>query len=179
MAALPKTLLETHPTGTGGINEILNGNWERLEELLDDALSSGDAGYNAIARALLREDLSGIAAGATIVFNGSKFTRRAAWAALTYAASVALDFAVNLPTRRGLALTGDVTITTANLAAGGALELVIAADASTRAFTWPAGWKWIGATAPASIAAGKTGVLSLTSTTTADTGMVARWTVEP
>lgn len=179
MAQLPHTELETHPTGTVGINELLNGNWQRLEELFDPALGSGDAGYNALARALLREDLSGIAAGATPVWNGSKFARRPAHETLSYAASVAISGAPTAARTRTLALTGDITFTTTGLTAGNQVELVIAADGSTRAFTWPAGWKWVGSTAPASIAASKTGVLSMISTTTADTGVIARWSVEP
>lgn len=179
MAQLPNTELESHPTGTANLNEIINGNWERIEELFDPALGSGDAGYNAVAKALLRDALSTMVAGETIVWDGAKFSRRKPSATLSYAASVALPFASGAaaPTQL-LALTGDVTFTTTGLTAGATMRVVISADASTRAFTFPA-WKWIGAAAPANIAASKTGILTLTSTTTADTGVVARWEVEP
>jgi len=180
MAQLPNTELETHPTGTTGLNEILSGNWERIDELFDPALGSGDAGFLAFARALLRDALGTMAAGETIAWNGSKFARRAPVEALTYAASVALPFGGgNGAPLATLALTGDVTLTTTGLFAGGRLEVVVSADASSRAFTFPGGWKWIGGAAPASIAASKTGILTLNSTSTADAGVLARWTVEP
>jgi hypothetical protein len=179
MAQLTYTALETHPTGTAGLNEIINGNWQRVEEIFTPGLASGDAAYNLVARGLLRDALGSMTAGETIVWNGSKFARRPASATLTYAASVALPFASGAAAPiQILALTGNVTLTTSNLTAGGTMRVVISADASSRNFTFPA-WRFIGSAAPASIAASKIGILTLVSTTTADTGVIARWEAEP
>ncbi len=96
---------------------------------------------------------------------------------LTYAASLALDFATD--GYYSLSLTGDVTFTTSNRSAGKALSIRVAADNSSRTLTFPTGWKWLNvASAPASIAAQKTGVLSVTAFGTAETDIVAVWAVQ-
>lgn len=51
---------------------------------------------------------------------------------------------------------------------GGALTLV-----------FPGGWTFIGSAAPASLAASKTMIITLFSTTTADSGILATWLVQP
>lgn len=97
----------------------------------------------------------------------------------TYAASVALDFS-NQKTRT-ISLTGNITLTTTSgtVNPGRAMKLRIISDASIRNFTFPGGWKFLGAAAPASIAASKTGLLELWSFGTADADILARWTIEP
>jgi len=57
--------------------------------------------------------------------------------------------------------------------------VALVGDGSSRTLTWPAGWRWIGGAAPGSLAANKIGWLELLSTTTADTGVLAQWSVEP
>jgi hypothetical protein len=180
MASLPQTGLETHPTGTAGLNDLVNSNWERVDELFDPTLDSGDASFLAFAKAFLRNALSSMVNGETIVYSGTKFSRRPPVTSLTYAATTDLPFASGLvaPVLL-LALTGNVTLTTTNLFAGGRVEVVITADASSRNFTFPAGWIFVTAAAPASIAAGKKGVLTLISTGTTDAGVVAKWDVQP
>jgi hypothetical protein len=95
---------------------------------------------------------------------------------LTYAASVALDF--DGGKQQHVDLTGNITFTTSNKAAGKMIELKILADGSVRSFTFPS-WKFVGAAAPASIAANKTAFLKLHCYGTADTDIVARYEVEP
>jgi len=95
---------------------------------------------------------------------------------LTYAATTDIDF--TLADYRSLALTGNVTFTTSNRAAPRTVTIKILADASIRTFTFPA-WKFVGAAAPASIAASKTAVLTVTAFGTADTDIVAAYAVEP
>ena len=94
---------------------------------------------------------------------------------LTYAASVALNFATQED--KTISLTGAVAFTTSGLAAGREISVRIIADGSTRAFTFPAGWTFIG-TAPTDIAASKTGMLSLKSYGTTDADVVAAYSVE-
>lgn len=160
MAITAAIRMETHPVNTAGLNGIINGNWERLE-----AIFLPIAGFTNGAQI-------GWVAGATY-----KFGLRAALAAITYTATPALDF--NGAMTQTLALTGNATFTTSTRTAGARVTILIAADASIRNLTWPAGWKWLGAAAPATIGANKTARLELISTTTADTGVIAVWTVEP
>jgi len=97
-------------------------------------------------------------------------------AALTYGASVALDFtAAGIQT---ITLTGDITFTTSNLAAGRSVTLIITPGASVRAFTFPA-WISVGAALPANVAANKTAILTLTATGTTDASVVAAYSVQP
>lgn len=95
---------------------------------------------------------------------------------LTYAASVELDF-LNANIKE-VSLTGDIEFTTANLGAGRSCSVRIEADGSTRSFTFPANWVFVG-TAPTDIASGKTGVLSLTAYGSTDATVVAAYAVEP
>jgi len=98
---------------------------------------------------------------------------------LTYAAEVNLDFDPVLPVYRSLALAGDVTFTNSNLGPGRQVSVRIVSDGSTRTFTFPAGWTFIGAAAPADIAANKTGILSLVSYGASESDVVAAYSVEP
>lgn len=159
MASLPTTALENHPVGTTGLNGLINGNWERLEAILLPIAANGLNGF-------IGWDAS-----------GKKFTSRAAQAALTYAASMSLNLAGAMV--QTLTLTGNVTFATSNLTAGATLRVVITCDSTLRTLTFPASWKFVGAAAPASIAASKVGILEILSTSTLDSLVVAKWTVEP
>lgn len=96
--------------------------------------------------------------------------------ALSYSATTDIDFDGN--GFRTLSLTGDVTFTTSNKAAGKTVTVKILADSSTRNFTFPS-WHFVGAAAPASIAASKTAVVTVTAFGTLDTDCVAAYAVEP
>ncbi len=96
--------------------------------------------------------------------------------ALTYAATTDIDLTV--VGVRTLSLTGNVTFTTSNRAAGRRASLKIAADSSTRTFTFPA-WVFVGAAAPANIAANKVARLTLEAYGTADTDIIAAYAVQP
>ena len=96
---------------------------------------------------------------------------------LTYSSTAAIDFATE--SIQTVTLTGDVTFTTANLAAGRSKTVRIICDSSTRAFTFPVGWVFVGTAAPATAIASKTGVLSLTAFGTADSTVVAAYAAQP
>lgn len=174
MAVLTNTGLETHPAGTVNVGGIINGNWQTLEDIFNPALSSGDAKYQLVLKALIRGSLPTDAAH--LEWNGTKLIARAGYAAVTYAASVAIDFLAALTQR--ISLTGNLTLTTTNLGVGRKVTVYLTADASLRTLTFPASWIWTSAM-PADIAASKAGKLELTSTTGADTGVFASWTVAP
>lgn len=95
---------------------------------------------------------------------------------LTYASSVALNFATQ--GFATVALIGNIEFTTSNLAAVRSKTVRIVADGSTRNFTFPAGWTFVGAAAPASIDANKTAILTLSSFGTTDADVVAAYAVE-
>ena len=180
MATTSEIQIEMHPAGTAGLNDIINANWERLDEIFQASLGSGDSAYEAFAKAFLRDTLSSMENGETVVYDGSKFSRRPPLTTLAYAASVPIAFASGAaaPTMT-ISLTGDITFTTSDIAAGQQIDLIVNSDASIRTLTFPGGWTFMGAAAPANIAATKTGVLRLRATTTADAGIIAEWTVEP
>lgn len=96
---------------------------------------------------------------------------------LSYDASVVLDFDGN--GFQTVTLTGVIEFTTSNLAAGRSKTVRIIGDSSERALTFPAGWTFVGAAAPATLAANKDAVLTLTSFGTTDANVVAAYAVEP
>jgi len=95
--------------------------------------------------------------------------------AITYASTVTLDFSTN--NFQTIALTGDITFNTSNLASGRAKQVIISAGASARNITFPS-WVWLGTGAPTSLAASKSALLTLISTSTTDGAVYATWTVQ-
>ena len=98
-------------------------------------------------------------------------------ATLTYSSTTTIDFATQ--SIQTVTLTGDITFTTTNLAAGRSKTIRIICDSSTRALTFPGSWVFIGTAAPATAIASKTGVLSLTAFGTADSTVVAAYAAQP
>jgi hypothetical protein len=96
--------------------------------------------------------------------------------ALAYAATVNLNFRAFGGKR--LALAGNVTFTTSNLGFGRELLVRLVADGSARTLAFPAGWKFVGGAAPASLAANKTALLRLWSFNTTDADVLAHYLVE-
>ncbi len=98
--------------------------------------------------------------------------------ALTADASVELDF--GLVQVQTVVMTQDTTFTSKNLADDGrAIQVKILASGGARNLTFPAGWKFLGAAAPASLASGKTAMLALQSFSAVDAGVVVGYSVEP
>lgn len=98
---------------------------------------------------------------------------------LSYAASVALDFSSSAKTTQTISLTGNLTLTSSNLASGRAKFIRLVGDASSRTLTFPAGWTFLNATAPGTLAAGKTALLFLIAFGTTDSTVVASYAVQP
>jgi hypothetical protein len=98
---------------------------------------------------------------------------------ISYAGSVALDFSSAAKTTQTIALTGNLTITSSNLASGRAKFIRLTADASTRTLSFPAGWTFLNSTAPGSLPAGKTALLFLIAFGTTDSTVVASYAVQP
>ena len=90
--------------------------------------------------------------------------------------TIALNFSggTGLHTRTA---NGDITITALNYTAGATKTLFITSDSSSRSLTFPSSWIWVGSK-PTSIAASKTGVLTVTSLGTAEANAVASWVAQ-
>jgi len=95
---------------------------------------------------------------------------------LTYSATTDIDF--SLDDYRTLSLTGNVTFTTSNRSAPLTVSIRIIADGTPRTFTFPAGWTFVGGIAPASIAASKVGILTMTCFGVNDSDIVAAYAVQ-
>jgi hypothetical protein len=108
----------------------------------------------------------------------AKLDRTFADAALTYAATVNLDMAALAGLYRTLTLTGNVTFTTSNRAAGRAVVIRLLPGASPRTLNFPPGWVFLSAV-PTTLAANKTAVLSVTFFGAADTDAVVAYAVQP
>jgi hypothetical protein len=100
------------------------------------------------------------------------------FAAITYGATTNLDLAALDGQYRTITLTGNITFTTSNRAAGRTVVIRLLPGASQRTLTFPADWVFV-STKPATLAANKTAVLSLTFFGTADTDCVAAYGVQP
>lgn len=95
---------------------------------------------------------------------------------LSYGATTDLNFDTGTDLRT-VTLAGAITFTTSNRGAGKSMVLRIIADASVRAFTFPAGWVFVG-DKPVSIAASKTALLVLICNDGNDTGIIAAYSVQ-
>lgn len=149
-------------------------------ELVGWAIGSTDCDGSTISLEYFDED--GVTAGTTLPagwkpcvqgLDGPVWTP--AYSALTYAAIVNIDFAG--AEFQEIALTGNLELTGSNYVSPSQIKVILRADASTRTLTFPAGWVFVG-TAPANIAADKTGVLTLISTGVVEADVVASWEVE-
>lgn len=96
---------------------------------------------------------------------------------LDYASSVVLDFAGSA--FQTVTLTGNITFTTSNLAAGRSKTIRIIGDGSSRSLAFPAGWIFVGAAAPTALAASKVAILTMTSFGTANANVVAAYSAQP
>jgi hypothetical protein len=99
------------------------------------------------------------------------------FAALTYASTTNLDMAALDGQYRTITLTGDLTFTTSNRATGRTAVLRLLPGAAVRTLTFPAGWVFVGIK-PATLAASKSAVLSLTFFGTADTDCIAAYSAQ-
>jgi hypothetical protein len=96
---------------------------------------------------------------------------------ITYAADVELDLATLDGQYRTISLTGNLSLTSTNRAAGRRIVLRLICDSTQRTLTFPSGWVFVG-TKPANIAASKTAILSVTWFGTATTDAVAAYAVQ-
>jgi len=182
MATLTLTNLETHPDGTLGAAAIINTNWSRLEDIFTPALSSSDDSYEAFWRAFVRSASDPTSQGSAALWDASqsKPAWREGFASVAYAATVAIDGEGAMIQQIG-DLTGDLEfLSLTNQAAGGKVTVMLEADGTgPHTLTFPSGWVFLGAAAPASLAASKKARLELEFTGGTDADVVARYSAEP
>lgn len=179
MASTTQIQLETHPDGTVGVAGIINSNWSRLDAVFDPALSSSDNAFQAFGKALIRGALP-TTNGASIQWRETttpkKFLHRPGTAAVASGTAPVLDFEGAM--MQVVTLTGAGSFTTSNRNPGWKLEALVTGGASSRALTFP-GWVFVGAAAPATLAASKAAILELWCNGTTEGSILARWTVQP
>lgn len=163
------------PTFTGSLAGSATGNVGLTGGTMTGALlfstdNSIDIGANGATRPRT------VYVGTSVVIGGVAAATVDTHSTLTYAGSTAIDFTSD--DYRTITLTGNITFTTSNRAAARSVTLKIIGDSSSRTFTFPA-WKFVGSAAPASIAANKIAILTLTCFGSADTDIVAAYAEEP
>lgn len=117
-----------------------------------------------------------VASGYGATFGGAITAQQAfidAVASITYGASTAIDFAATTADVRTITITGNITFTTTNLAAGRSKTIVITCDTVDRTVTWPS-WKVpVGASLPTTCTANKQIFASATAISTTDSSVYA------
>jgi hypothetical protein len=177
----PVDAVRLNPGGDGFVSQVIHSGLNILGDG-DDALglyvaknAQVDGGFNVMG---------------TVNLNGGVYVVGGAWFNCPFVLQLiripedlpwATPFTLNFGTFAGykITLAGNITFNTVALEPSRRMTLVLVGDASSRTLTWPSGWRWIGGSAPASLAANKVAWLELLSTTTADSGVLARWSVEP
>lgn len=179
MALLPNTRLETHEAGLQNLAGIINGDWKQIEKIFNPALTAPDPVWLLPMRAFLRSSAA-IADGAQLVFdpNVGKFIARPGFTALVNSGTININFKAGLIQRPASDLSVDTVFTFSGLIEGFVTELIIKGDATGRALTWPASIIWMQAM-PTAIPAGKVLLVKFRATTTASSGVVASWEVQP
>lgn len=148
-------------------------------------LSGGDISGNiTTGTSSLTINNSGITAGtySGIVFNAKGL----ATSATRYASfgNIQVDVAttttaLNFSTEglKTISIAANTTFTASNYAAGKTVTVRVTSDATSRTLAFPPSWKFVG-TKPTSIAASKTGILTVTSFGTTEAECIAAWAVE-
>lgn len=147
------------PAGNDGADAVIGG--------ADTQVQYNDGGVLNGSANLTYSEATGLTSAKNVVINQST---------LTYAAITDIDFTGDGV--KQVALTGDIEFTTSNRAAGRQITIDITCDGTPRNFVFPA-WKFVGAAAPASIAANKVAILTLYCTGAADTDIRAAYAEEP
>jgi len=186
-------LARANHTGTQSADTITDGTTNKAylatEKTKLAGIATGATANSADATLLDRANHTGTQAATTITEDSthrfSTDTEKSTWngkankdahSTLTYASTTNLDF--DTDNFRTVTLTGNVTFTTSNKGTMKEKVVRVICDTSSRTFLFPSGWVWLGAAAPASIAASKTAILSLKCFGSAESDIVAAYSVE-
>jgi len=158
-----------------------------LTKLADGTLPSGIAiasgtqastnlAYDTSTRALSSSTGSGITVP-LFTTSIAGLQPASSFSTIAYASGIELDMAVLDQQYRTITMSGDLSLTTSNLANGRTVSLRLIASGATRALTVPSGWLFLGAK-PTTVASGKTAVLSLTMFGSVDADCIAAYGVQ-
>lgn len=142
----------------------------------NDSRLSTDLTYDAATREV-RSSTGADAVLPLATTSAAGLQRARGYGSITYAATVTLDMAALNGQVNSIALTGDLTLATSNLAVGQEVELRLVGDSSPRVLTFPTDWRFQG-TKPANIPANKVARLSLQVFGTTNAGVDAVCTVQ-
>lgn len=178
MALQTNTQLETHPAGTTNVGGIINGNWQQIEAIFNPALSALNAVYHLVWRAFLRYAGAVPTTAARITWDAAagKWIIREGLAAIASSAAPNVDFN-GAEVQQIATLAHAPTFTFSNLTAGRNVTLILTADGTGRALTFPA-VIWTNAT-PGTLPAGKSAVAVFRSTGTTAGAVFGTYNEQP
>lgn len=168
-------------SGTSGSILVKVQNGYELDELHDVAYTGTPATGDVLSRSA--SSLWTNVTRATLAAD-SAFTSAFAPKTSTVGSSLGTSGTVDLNmatldgTYQTINLTGGITFTTSNRAAGRSVTVRLVAGGSSRSLAWPS-WVFVGSAAPSSLASGKTAVVTVTFFGTADTDGVAAYAAQP
>jgi hypothetical protein len=157
-------------------------------EIKDSAVTTAKIGDNQVTTAKIGDSQVTTAklnsAVVTAFAADSAFTSAYAPKTATVGSSLGTSGTVNLDmaslhgTYQTISLAGAITFTTSNRVAGRTVTVRLVAGGSARTLTFPS-WVFVGAIAPASLAANKTAVFTVTFFDTTDASGVAAYAAQP
>jgi hypothetical protein len=154
---------------------VLDPNSPDLEQNIKTRVRiSGGDGDNDSITVDKRSQFSG-----PVTIDDMLFARRLVVQQETIAYAPAINLNFNTFGVKRISLAGNLSLTAINQLNNQQVTVRLDCDASLRTLTFPAGWRWIGSAAPASIAANKTVMLWLWSFGTEETDIVAYYLVQP
>jgi len=98
---------------------------------------------------------------------------------ITYGATVNFDFDPVLPVYRTMSLTGDVVFVGANYGPARQVSMRLVCDGSSHTLAFPAGWVFIGSSAPVSLDANKSAIISCVCYGANESDVIAAYSAEP
>lgn len=147
-----------------------------LFPVLDISAVSGSGGSH-----IRYDDLrSGILSGVDITSSGELYASgnlRIGHSTLPYSSTGTLNFVSQ--GFQTVTLTGAISFISSDLESGRSKTIRIIGDGSSRALSFPTGWKFVGSTAPTGLASGKVAILTATSFGNTDFNVIAAYSAEP
>lgn len=150
---------------------ILNYGYYLVLEVVSEAVPSRRYRVRLIQRDFPAINTVPVGAEITVTRDGVTHS------ALPFNSTIALSFRED--DYRTLNLTGDIQFNAQHHSAAKSISVVIRNNQVTHAMSFPPSWIWLGAVGkPTQIAAGKTGVLSITCLGTSDADVIAVWSAQ-
>jgi len=170
----PQVLIE--PSGASSSAWNTNGTGLGVNSLSSFNGNLLDLQFNGVSR--FRVSSSGAITGNIASTTQSGLAPATSFSSITYSSTVNLDLSSLHGQYRTINLTGDLTLTSSGQAAGRQVVIRLITDSTSRNLTFPADWVFV-SEKPASIAAGKSAILSLTFFGTNNSDCIAAYAVQP